>query len=153
MPNYHEFYEKRQFTSGRDLNTLIPIGKDLVRVSKNIIFTSTTTSSISVGIEICEDLWSANPPSTKLALNGATIICNLSASNELVGKNTYRKELVNSTSARLNCIYAYVSAGNGESTQDVVYSGSALISENGALLKEKELYQNGSIYSDVDTEK
>lgn len=153
LPNYHEFYEKRQFTSGRDLNTLIPIGKDLVRVSKNIIFTSTTTSSISVGIEICEDLWSANPPSTKLALNGATIICNLSASNELVGKNTYRKELVNSTSARLNCIYAYVSAGNGESTQDVVYSGSALISENGALLKEKELYQNGSIYSDVDTEK
>ena len=153
LPNYHEFYEKRQFTSGRDLNTLIPIGKDLVRVSKNIIFTSTTTSSISVGIEICEDLWLPNAPSNELALNGATVICNTSASNELTAKKDYRRNLVSMQSAKLVSGYVYSNAGSGESTTDVVFSGHHLICENGTIINESTGFDAEVIYGDLDIEK
>ena len=99
---------------------------------------------------MCEDLWVPNPPSTLAALNGASVIVNLSASNELVSKDEYRRNLVNMTSARLCCGYVYCSAGNGESTTDVVFSAHNIISRNGRILKESELFENQFIYTELD---
>lgn len=151
LPNYSEFYEKRWFTEGLSIEDEIvdlPYQKD-IPFGTNLIFSS---SIANFGIEICEDLWVAIPPSSYLALMGAHIIGNLSASNELVSKMDYRKSLISNQSARTMCSYIYSSAGIHESTTDVLFSGHLLISENGSLLKENNRFQreNEVISSIVD---
>ncbi len=141
IPNYNEFYEKRWFASGDDLNqdsfdigSLLGGYPKLVPIGQNLLFR--IGEGTLVGVEICEDLWTPLPPSHLLALSGAEVIVNLSASNETIGKRVYRRELVTHQSASLNCIYAYCSAGSTESTQDLIFSGQSLIAENGKLLAE-----------------
>ena len=141
LPNYKEFYERRWFSSSKDLHQTtvnaallglegdyeIPIGRDLVfRIGDGAL----------LGLEICEDLWTPMPPSTMLTLNGAEVILNLSASNETVGKRAYRRDLVKHQSAICSCVYAYTSCGYTESTQDLVFSGHSLVAEDGNLLAE-----------------
>ncbi|MDY4582793.1 MAG: NAD(+) synthase [Candidatus Faecousia sp.] len=137
IPNYNEFYEKRWFSSGTELTEQsVDLGGKLgqVPVSRQTLFR--VGDGTLLGIEICEDLWTALPPSTMLALSGAEMIVNLSASNETIGKRAYRRSLVKHQSAALNCVYAYCSAGSTESTQDLIFSGQSLIAENGVLLGE-----------------
>ena len=141
IPNYNEFYEKRWFASGDDLTRdAFDIGSLLggypkpVPMGQNLLFR--IGEETLVGVEICEDLWTPLPPSHLLALSGAEVIVNLSASNETIGKRVYRRELVTHQSASLNCVYAYCSAGSTESTQDLIFSGQSLIAENGKLLAE-----------------
>ena len=137
IPTYGEFYEGRRFSAGPEDVTLVSFaGYDEVPFGSSQLFECDTVPGLVVAAEICEDLWVPNPPSTAAALAGATLVCNLSASNELVGKADYRRGLVASTSARLVCAYAYASAGWGESTQDVVYGGHCLVAENGRILQE-----------------
>ena len=141
IPNYNEFYEKRWFASGDELTRdAFDIGSLLggypkpVPMGQNLLFR--IGEETLVGVEICEDLWTPLPPSHLLALSGAEVIVNLSASNETIGKRVYRRELVTHQSASLNCVYAYCSAGSTESTQDLIFSGQSLIAENGKLLAE-----------------
>ena len=115
-----------------------------------MIFCAEYPSDFKVGVEICEDLWVTNPPSGYLSENGASIILNLSASDEVISKAEYRRKLVTSQSARALCGYVYADAGDGESTTDLVFSGHNLIAENGSLLTESTLFNNGIIYSDID---
>ncbi|MCD7775516.1 MAG: NAD(+) synthase [Clostridiales bacterium] len=147
IPEYNEFYEKRWFSSAAalpvceisakeicplfDENYTVPVGTDCIFNYKN---------EVKFGVEICEDLWSPTPPGTLLALGGAELILNLSASNETIAKREYRRELVKQQSARCYCAYVYVSAGDGESTQDLVFSGHSIIAENGGILKENEKF-------------
>ncbi|NCA92052.1 NAD(+) synthase, partial [bacterium] len=150
LPNYSEFYEKRQFNPAPDkLSTIIINGKEYP-FGTNILFRCKSLSEFCVGCEICEDLWVTTPPSNSHAINGANIIVNLSASNETVSKADYRRSLVCSQSARLACGYVYSDAGEGESTTDVVFAGHNLIAENGKLLKETQLFENGLIVSEID---
>ncbi|HIR11072.1 MAG TPA: NAD(+) synthase [Candidatus Fimenecus excrementavium] len=143
IPNYNEYYEKRWFASGDGVNGTIklngqevPFGQTLVRLSDDAV----------IGVEICEDLWTPSTPGTSLALSGANIIVNLSASNEVVTKNDYRKNLIRMQSAKDFCAYIYASAGVGESTTDLVFSGACTAAENGALLSEGERFAfNGSM--------
>ncbi|MGM9550039.1 MAG: NAD(+) synthase [Faecousia sp.] len=135
IPNYNEFYEKRWFSSGTELTeNTVKLGETSVPILPRAVFR--IGDSTLVGIEICEDMWTPLPPSTMLALNGAEVILNLSASNETIGKRAYRRDLVKHQSAALNCVYAYCSAGSTESTQDLIFSGQSLIAENGTLLAE-----------------
>jgi len=154
IPNYSEFYEKRWFTEGlgiinKTVNLSFARG---IPFGTNLLFTS---SCIKFGFEICEDLWVTVPPSSFLALQGANIIANLSASNELVSKADYRKSLVTSQSARCMCSYLYASSGVFESSTDLLFSGHLLISENGMLLKENNRFQreNEIITSIIDIDK
>ena len=119
-------------------------------ISPNTIFTCADMPKLQIAAEICEDLWVPNPPSVRHAYHGANLIVNLSASDEVVGKDSYRKSLVSAQSARLLCGYIYATAGEGESTQDVVYGGQNLIAENGSILAESRRFVNGVIYADVD---
>ena len=150
LPNYNEFYEQRHFKSGTELCTEIKIGDDEVSVDCDLIFACEQMPKLKIGVEICEDLWVPNPPSIQHAMDGATIIVNPSASDEITGKSIYRKELVTGQSARLVCGYIYASAGDGESTQDVVYSGHNIIAENGQVLAESERFTNQIVYSEID---
>ena len=141
IPNYSEFYEKRWFASGDeltqdafDIGSLLGEYPKLVPMGQNLLFQ--IGEGTLVGVEICEDLWTPLPPSHLLALSGAEVIVNLSASNETIGKRAYRRELVTHQSASLDCVYAYCSAGSTESTQDLIFSGQSLIVENGKLLAE-----------------
>ena len=137
IPTYGEFYEGRRFSAGPEDVTLVSFaGYGEVPFGSSQLFECDTVPGLIVAAEICEDLWVPNPPSTAAALAGATLVVNLSASNELVGKADYRRGLVSSASARLVCAYAYASAGWGESTQDVVYGGHCLVAENGRVLGE-----------------
>ena len=143
LPNYKEFYERRWFSSSYDLAQASVHTSDLglfgeydIPVGRNLLFK--LGDGTLMGVEICEDLWSPMPPSTMLALNGAEVILNLSASNETVGKRAYRRDLVKHQSSMCNCIYAFCSAGYTESTQDLVFSGHSLIAENGNLLFENK---------------
>ena len=142
IPNYHEFYEKRWFSSGEDLHenqALLQIPgmpAQTVPVLPKALFT--LADGTAFGVEICEDLWMPIPPSSILALSGAEVIVNLSASNETIGKRAYRRELVTHQSAAAACVYAYASAGAGESTQDLIFSGQCLIAQNGSLLGQTE---------------
>ncbi|MCR5101328.1 MAG: NAD(+) synthase, partial [Butyrivibrio sp.] len=120
---------------------------------KVILDMSSLIKGLKVGVELCEDLWVPNPPSTEYAMNGATLIVNLSASNETVGKGSYRRELVQSTSGRLVAGYIYASAGDGESTQDIVFGGHNIIAENGSVIAEQKLFENGITYADIDIQK
>ena len=140
LPNYGEFYEKRWFASARDLNpTTIYLAGSPVEISAEPIIIK-TSDNVGLGIEICEDVWAPVPPSNNLTMAGADIILNLSASDELIGKHKYLRSLVAQQSARTICGYVYSSCGFGESTQDVVYGGNAMIFENGILLAEGERF-------------
>ncbi len=155
IPNYNEFYEKRHFNSFKNNHIEKFLDIDICDYYinfGNIVFNVSNIKNFTFAIEICEDLWSVIPPSSIYSLNGATIIVNLSASNEIAGKSIYRKELIKNQSARCICAYVYSSAGEGESTTDLVFSGHNLIFENGRLLKESTLFTNSIIYSDIDLE-
>lgn len=159
IPNYSEFYEDRYFCSADDLDDGAFAQFDIdgeirdVVISSNLLFSSEETDGFIFGVEICEDLWSACPPSIYLAQGGANIILNLSASNEVIGKSQYRKELVKGQSARLNCAYIYCSAGDGESTTDMIFSGHNIIAENGTVLSEATLFENEITYSEIDVKR
>ena len=160
LPNTGEFYEKRWFTSGRAVRRHnnepritsidlwgrdVPFGTDLLFMTKDYCF----------GIEICEDLWSPLPPSTQLAIQGAEVIFNLSSSNCVTGKHAYRRQMITQQSARVHCGYVYTSSGVGESTTDVVFSGSTYIAENGELLEQGDRFvrENTMIISEIDIDR
>lgn len=150
LPNYREFYEKRWFTSGKNIvDEYITIGSQQVPFGTDVLF---EIEQATIGVEICEDLWAPEPPSTTLARAGAQIIINPSASNELVGKAEYRRSLVQSQSARIIAAYAYVGCGVHESTADVVYGGHAILAANGSILGENNRFATDShmIVHDVD---
>ena len=153
IPNYQEFYEARRFEQAPKENTLTNFNGQKIPFGTHYVFASTTNSDFKFGVEICEDLWLPDAPSTKLALNGANLILNPSASNEITTKNDYRRLLVSSQSARLVCGYVYCNAGNGESTTDVVFSGHHIISENGTMIKESRGFDSELIYGDLDLKK
>ncbi len=154
IPNYSEFYEMRHFTPAPEKMLMIEMLDDkCVFLGNNVIFKCEDMPEFRLGVELCEDLWTAEPPSGKLAMRGATIIANLSASDEIIGKADYRRMLVKSQSARLQAVYVYTSAGLGESTTDLVFSGHDLICENGAVLAESKRFSEGIIYADVDLQK
>ncbi len=142
LPNYKEFYDVRYFAASAHANTSeidllgesVPFGTDLLFADKGF-------TDLVLGVEICEDLWGPVPPSSLQALHGATVIANLSASNEIIGKAAYRRELVRGVSARCLCAYVYAGAGKGESTTDVVFGGHAMVAENGVLLAESERFE------------
>ncbi len=138
LPNTQEFYERRWFNSGRDLppGSEIELCRNMVPFETNLLFPVAGWSDCVIGVELCEDLWAVIPPSCTQSLAGANVLVNLSASNELLGKANYRRDLVRQQSARCLAAYAYASAGPGESTTDVVYSGHAMVAENGQLLAE-----------------
>ncbi len=153
LPNYGEFYEARNFTPGNEKPEWVEFEGMPVPFGTKLLFTCPEVRGLTVAAEICEDLWTPEPPSIRHALNGATIIVNLSASDETAGKNVYRKALVAGQSARLLCGYIYASAGEGESTTDLVFGGHNLISENGTVLKESSLFENGILVSEIDVQR
>ena len=155
LPNYSEFYELRHFTSGEGLEEDLWFGEEFgyVNVAVNQLFKCKEIPELVVACEICEDLWVPLPPSTYHAMAGATVICNPSASVESTTKESYRRSLVSNQSARLLAAYIYADAGEGESTQDVVYSGHHLICENGSVLAEAKRFTNEIIYADIDVQK
>ena len=152
LPNYNEFYEKRWFAPAPEQSEEISLLGQTVPFGRGILFCCEQMQNLTVGAEICEDLWTPMPPSVTLALSGATITVNLSASNECVGKSEYRKALVSSQSARLVCGYVYCSAGDGESTTDLVFSGHNIIAENGRVLAESNLFENEITVSEIDVD-
>lgn len=156
IPNYGEFYEKRWFSTSNTLTskTIKLFGCD-VPIGIDLIFRDIEDSKFTFGIEVCEDLWSPKAPSVEAALNGATMIFNLSASNEVIGKYGYRKNLINMQSAKNVCAYIYSSSGVNESTTDLVFSGYAAISENGSTLVENNRFdfETNHIISDVDIQR
>ena len=153
LPNYNEFYELRHFSRGMEETVEVEIGGEIVPMGTKQLFACETMPQLLIAAEICEDLWAPNPPSTAHALSGATLIVNLSASDEATGKDVYRRDLVCGQSARLLCGYVYASAGTGESTQDVVYSAHNLIAENGSLLAESARFKNETVYTEIDLKK
>lgn len=188
LPNYNEFYEARNFYSGKNLSSgcriandymdesptsrspidryhtnssslgkyhtcEVLIGNQLVPISSKLIFTCETMPALRIGVELCEDLWVPAPPSIGHCMAGATMIVNLSASNEITGKSSYRRELVAGQSGRLICGYIYASAGGCESTQDVVYSGHNILGENGSVLAESKVFSTGITASEFDMKK
>ena len=153
LPNYAEYYEARHFYPGFSDPVCIGYkGQDVV-IGQNVIFTTPAVKGLQIACEICEDLWVADTPSTRHAMNGANLIVNLSAGNEIIGKAEYRRMLVKATSARLVCGYVYCDAGEGESTQDLVFPGHNLIAENGTLLSESKCFKANTIYADIDVER
>lgn len=160
LPNYSEFYEQRHFVSGELLDGMEGVtvrngsGEAVcVPVVTGQVFTCEDAPLFTFGVEICEDLWVPNPPSTLLAQGGASIIVNPSASDEIIGKAAYRRDLVRQQSGRLLCAYLYADAGFGESTQDLVFAGHNLIAENGALLAESRMFTHGITYADIDLQR
>ena len=150
MPNYGEFYEVRHFTPGGRIPTVYDFEGDEIPFGTNLLFNSDAIEGLSIACELCEDLWVPDTPSTHHVKAGADIIVNLSASNELVGKTEYRRNLVASTSARLVCGYIYVSAGSDESTQDTVYGADHIIAENGSLLVAERTFEPHASYTEID---
>lgn len=153
LPNYSEFYELRYFEPGNKKPVMIlwegyeiPMGTDLLFACKEI-------PGLVIGTEICEDAWVPNPPSIRHAVAGATVIVNCSASDETTGKDLYRRSLITGHSASLVCGYIYANAGEGESTQDLVFGGQNLIAENGLLLAESKRFGNETVYADMDLER
>lgn len=152
LPNYNEYYEKRWFASGDGVQSelrigtqTVPFGQTLVRLSENAV----------LGVELCEDLWVPAPPSTSLCLAGANLIVNLSASNEAVTKNDYRRSIIVAQSAKCFCAYVYASAGVGESSTDLVFSGACTVAENGTILSESErfAFDGSRAVADIDLDK
>lgn len=156
IPGYKEFYEPRWFASARRaINNQVELLGKVVPFGSDLLFKDARIDHFTIGVEICEDLWMPIPPSSYMVLAGATIIGNLSASNEVVGKADYRRQLVVQQSGRGICAYAYASCGPHESTTDVVFSGHCLIAENGGLLMESEMFRRDSnwMIADVDVER
>ena len=156
IPNYSEFYEKRWFTSSKSANKKeIEILGQKVPFGIDLLFKDKANNEICFGIEICEDVWAVEPPSNKLALLGANIIFNLSASNEVIGKKEYRKELVKMQSAKTISGYVYCSSGVNESTSDVVLSGDSMIFENGSCLASNSRFdfESNMIFTEIDTKR
>lgn len=149
IPNYSEFYEMRHFKKGC-LYKKIRIGEKEVPFGTDIMFACNNIPEFKFGVEICEDLWTIESPSCKLAKSGANIIANLSASNELIGKDNYRRNLIKVHSSKLICAYLLSNAGQGESTTDIVFSGHNIIAETGVILSESEKFSTGLIFSDID---
>lgn len=147
IPNYSEFYEARYFTSGKDAFGIV---ERLGGVPMGPLLFESNVDGLTFGAEICEDLWVSCPPSCDIAAAGATIICNLSASDEVIGKGAYRRQLASSQSARLVCGYIYADAGLGESTQDMVFSGHNIVCDNGTILAESKPFSTGITYSEID---
>ena len=152
LPNYGEFYEQRWFASGAGVETSVDLCGETVDMDAAGLFACETVPNLVLGVEICEDLWATEPPSARLAWGGATVILNLSASNELVGKSGYRRNLVVGQSGRLVCGYVYADAGEGESTTDLVFTGHNMIAENGALLAERR-FATGLTISEIDVDR
>ena len=153
LPNYGEFYEKRQFAPAPEEDDYIALcGQEAVPFGAGQVFPCENLPELTLGFEICEDLWAPEPPSVRMAKAGATVIGNLSASNEVIGKDAYRRQLVTAQSARLLCGYLYASSGEGESTSDTVFGAHQLIGEHGALLGEKR-FEHGLLISEIDVQK
>ena len=150
IPSYAEFYEGRHFSEGNREPVAFEIDGKTVPFGTNRLFCCENWKGLTVGCEICEDLWVAGSPGTDHALMGATVLVNLSASDETVGKDEYRELLVKSASARLLCGYIYAAAGEGESTQDLVFGGHNLIAENGIILGQTKRFQCSTVFADLD---
>ena len=153
LPNYGEFYEMRQFTPGPQTVREITFEGKKIPFGPQILFQAEGMEELVVAAEICEDVWSPVPPSIQAALEGATVIINCSASDETIGKDTYRRALISGQSARLISGYIYANAGEGESTTDLVFGGHNIIAENGTVLKESSRYVNEIIYSEIDLQR
>lgn len=153
IPTYSEFYEGRHFTSGKELDEDISLCGQRVPLGAKQLFVCRENEDLCIGAEICEDLWTAIPPSSYLALAGATVLINQSASNEVTGKDSYRRDLVVNQSARLFAAYIYADAGEGESTTDTVYAGHNLIAENGIVLAESERFTTGLCITEIDLQR
>ena len=154
IPNYSEFYELRHFTSGKNVEEhIVYAGDGWIELSDTQYFVCKDMDDFSFGVEICEDLWVAESPSIRLAQSGASIICNLSCSDDLIGKAQYRRDLVKMQSAKLCCGYIYCDAGFGESTTDMVFSAQNVIAENGTIVSESCRFNNGITYADIDVER
>ena len=155
LPSYGEFYEGRHFTPGNKKAIYIDLSDEYLCIpfGTDIIFQNTEMPDLKIAAELCEDLWVPDPPSVRHAINGATIIVNLSGSTETTGKDIYRRELVKSQSARLICGYIYATAGEGESSTDLVFGGQNLIAENGTILAEKKRFENGRISTEIDVKR
>ncbi len=153
LPNYSEFYEARHFTKGFEKAVTVDFAGQKVPMGMNILFKCENRPDMVVGIEICEDLWVPNPPSIRHTMAGATIIANLSASDEVTGKSIYRRDLVAGQSARLICGYIYADAGEGESSTDLVYSAHNMIAENGRMIAEAKRFINQTVYGDIDLDR
>jgi len=157
IPNYSEFYEARHFTPGNRKCVDVPVamadGERLVPFGTDILFDCRQVPGLCIAAEVCEDLWMPDTPSIRHGLAGATVIVNASASDETTGKDQYRKSLVEIQSAKLVCAYLYASAGDGESSTDLVFSGHSLIAENGTLLAQSKRFACETVYGDVDLER
>ena len=153
LPNYGEFYEMRQFTPGPQTVREITFEGKKIPFGPQILFQAEGMEELVVAAEICEDVWSPVPPSIQAALEGATVIVNCSASDETIGKDTYRRALISGQSARLISGYIYANAGEGESTTDLVFGGHNIIAENVTILKESSRYVNEIIYSEIDLQR
>ena len=153
LPNYAEFYEQRHFAPAPKGHRLLKLAENVtVDFSTDILFCDAAHPEVCVACEICEDLWVSDAPSARHAAAGATVIVNLSASNETIGKREYRKTLVSAQSGRCACAYVYADAGMGESSSDLIFAGNHLIYENGALLGEAEPFSGGEVCADLDAE-
>ena len=155
IPNYTEFYEARWFTSGRELGDTdfcVSLCGQTPEFSAGLVFRCENLPGLVIGVEICEDLWVADTPSTRLAAGGATLMLNPSASDEIVCKDSYRRSLVSCTSGRLVCGYVYADAGKGESSTDLIYGAHNLIAENGSILAQSR-FETGLTISEIDLEK
>lgn len=153
VPNYNEFYEQRHFASGMSEPTVTDWADDFVPIGTRILFRCNDVPGLTLGVEICEDVWVPSPPSIRHVMAGATVIANCSASDEVVGKDSYRRELIGGQSARLICGYVYANAGEGESTQDLVFGGHNMIAENGTLLAVSRRFVPETVYADMDLER
>lgn len=150
LPNYGEFYEMRQFRPGPESVRMIRFEKEEIPFGPQILYQHEGIEELIVSAEICEDVWSPIPPSIEAAREGAILIVNCSASDETIGKDSYREELIKGQSARLMAGYVYANAGDGESTTDVVFGGHNIIAENGTILKESSRFVNEMIISEID---
>ena len=153
LPAYSEFYEERNFTPGKEEITRVMVDGKEIPFGSRILFSCPEIRGLSVAAELCEDLWTPEPPSIGHAMAGATVIVNLSASDETTGKSIYRRNLISGQSARLLCGYVYASAGEGESTTDLVFGGHNVIAENGVILAESRLFENSTIVTELDIQR
>ena len=152
LPNYSEFYEKRQFAAAPAENGMVTLFGKSVPFGNKLVFRCAAMPDLALGFEICEDMWAPCSPAVDLAAAGATVVGNLSASNDIIGKDAYRRQLVTMQSAKLLCGYVYTSCGEGESSSDVVFGAHQMIAENGTMLAERR-FDGGMLVSEVDVQK
>ncbi len=152
LPNYSEFYEQRHFQT-MEGNTTVCVGERKIPIGNRLLFYAENMPAFTVGCEICEDLWVADAPSTHHAQAGASVIFNLSASDETIGKKDFRHLIVKAQSAKAVCAYLYADAGDGESTTDMVFAGHNMIYENGTLLAESDLFDHEILYTEIDVQR